>query len=214
VYIIVVGCGRIGATLTTSLSLEGHDVVVVAQDPDSFERLGSSFNGVTVRGLGYDEEVLKEAGVEHADALAAVTSNDNDNLMVAEIAQRVFGVGRVIGRAYEPSREKLYALLNVDSVCGTRLAAAGIIEMLVSSRLHHVMSIDGVELVRFRTSPIVDGLTVRAVQDRFGVSVCAVTRAGGTFVPPSHGVLKARDVITGTVMESDLAGMLELVEAR
>jgi trk system potassium uptake protein len=212
-HVIVIGCGRIGATLATSLSLEGHDVVVVAQDPESFERLGSSFNGVTVRGLGYDEDVLREAGVEHADALAAVTSNDNDNLMVAEIAQRVFGVRRVVGRAYEPSNEKRYALLNVDSVCGSRLASAAIIETLVRSRLHHVMSIDGVELVRFRTSQVVDGLTVRAVQDRFGVSICAVTRAGSTSVPPSHGVLSAGDVITGTVTENDITGMMELVEA-
>jgi trk system potassium uptake protein TrkA len=213
-HIIIVGCGRIGAALAKSLSLEGHDVVVVAEDPESFERLGSSFNGATVRGLGFDEEVLREAGVERADALAAVTDNDDDNLMVAEIAQRVFRVKRVIGRAYDPDREKLYALLNIDVVCGARLVSAGIIEMLGSTHLHHVMSMDGTELVRFRTGPVVEGLTIRAVQDRFGVSVCAVTRAGSTFVPPSHGILHSGDVVLGTLMADDMSGMHSLVEAR
>jgi trk system potassium uptake protein TrkA len=213
-HVIVVGCGRIGSSLAKSLSLEGHDVVVVAEDPDSFERLGSTFNGVTVRGIGFDEEVLREAGVEHADALAAVTSNDSDNLMVAEVAQRLFGVKRVIGRAFDPARESIYALLNIDSVCGTRLVTGGIVEKLESTHLHHVMTLDEVELVRFRTSSTAEGLTVRAVQDRYGVCICAVTRAGSTFVPASHTVLHAGDVVAGTLEEDAFAGMQTLLEGR
>jgi trk system potassium uptake protein TrkA len=134
--------------------------------------------------------------------------------MVAETARRVYGVKRVIARAYDPEREKLYALLNVDSVCGARLVSASIIETLGSERLHHVMSLDGVEVVRFRMNETADGLTVRAVQDRFGVSVCAVTREGSTYVPPSHDEVRSGDVVLATVAAFNLEGVRSLSEDR
>jgi trk system potassium uptake protein len=213
-HVIVVGCGRVGSWLAKSLSLEGHDVVVVAEDPDSFRRLGTTFNGVTIRGLGFDEDVLRQAGVEHADALAAVTNRDNDNLMVAEVAQRVFGIKRVVARAYDPARERTYVLLNVDSVCGTRLVTNEVLEKLGSEHGHHLMSMDDVELVRFRAGSSVDRLSVQAVQDRYGLRVCAVTRDGSSFVPGPDTVLRAGDTVSGAMEAASFAGVIGLVEGR
>jgi trk system potassium uptake protein TrkA len=213
-HVIVVGCGRVGSSLAKSLSLEGHDVVVIAEDPQSFRRLGTTFNGVTVRGLGFDEEVLKQAGVERTDALAAVTSNDNDNLMVAEVAQGIFDVKKVVARAYDPARERTYMLLDVDSVCGTRLVTGEILEKLGSDHGHHVMSLDDVELVRFRAGPAADGLTAGGVEQRYGFRVCAVSRGGSTFVPASDTVLRAGDTIAGALVEASFAAVEGLLEGR
>jgi len=95
---IVVGCGRVGSQLATMLSVEGHNVTVIDRDEDAFRRLGSTFNGVTVKGLGFDEEVLDEAGIREADVFAAVTDLDNTNLMAAEVARKIFHVPHVVAR--------------------------------------------------------------------------------------------------------------------
>lgn len=83
-HIIVVGCGNVGVQLGTLLSSEAHDVVLIDKDPRAFKRLRAAFNGVTISGYGFDEEVLKQAGIEKCDAFAAVTDQDNSNIMAAE----------------------------------------------------------------------------------------------------------------------------------
>ena len=104
--IIVVGCGRVGSCLATLLSDDGHNVAVVDRSPAAFTALGHDFDGVTIKGVGFDEEVLIDAGIEECDVVAAVTSSDNANLMIAEVARRIFGVKHVIARLYSPKREK------------------------------------------------------------------------------------------------------------
>ena len=98
--IIVVGCGRVGSQLATMLSIEGHNVVVIDRDETAFRRLGGTFNGVTIRGLGFDEETLEQAGIREADALAATTDLDNTNLMTCEVARKIFGVKHLQCRAW------------------------------------------------------------------------------------------------------------------
>ena len=97
-YVIVVGCGRVGSQLATFLSEEGHDVAIIDKTADAFRRLGSTFNGLTVQGLGFDQDTLREAGVEKADVFAAVTDLDNTNMMAVEVATKIFSVPRAIAR--------------------------------------------------------------------------------------------------------------------
>ena len=106
--IIVVGCGRVGSHLATLLSEDGHNVSVIDRNADSFKNLGRDFNGRIVRGIGFDESALLDAGIDEADVIAAVTSNDNANLMIAEVARRIYEVPHVISRLYEARREKTY----------------------------------------------------------------------------------------------------------
>ena len=107
-YIIIAGCRKIGSNLALLLSEENHDVVVIDSDPNNFDLLGSGFNGVTIAGMPIDEDVLRNAGIENADAMAAVTNDDNMNVMVSEIARDLFHVPAVITRLYDPEREMVF----------------------------------------------------------------------------------------------------------
>ena len=120
-YIIIVGCGRIGSMLATDLSNEGNDVVIIDQDRLKLDTLGSGFNGLRSLGVEFDNDVLIEAGISQADVFYAMTPNDNINLVAAQIASKVFGVKRVIARVNDPSKQFLYDQLGLESICPTSL---------------------------------------------------------------------------------------------
>lgn len=122
-HVIIVGCGRVGAQLGITLSSLGHNVVMIDKNPASFSRLGSSFNGITITGVGFDPEVLKRAGIERAEALAAVTNGDNSNIMISQIAKKVFGIPKVITRIYDPERAYIFKSFGLDTICTTTIAA-------------------------------------------------------------------------------------------
>jgi trk system potassium uptake protein TrkA len=117
--VVIVGCGRVGARLATTLDQGGHHVSIVDLDPDAFRRLPREFGGVTVIGIGIDEDVLKSAGIERADAFVAVTNRDNTNIMAAQIAQTVFNVQQVTARIYDPVREETYRRMGIHTICPT-----------------------------------------------------------------------------------------------
>lgn len=122
-YIIVIGCGKVGAKLALSFSEEGHDVVIIDNDCNAFKNLGGDFGGVTITGVPIDQDVLKQAGIENADALAAVTPDDNVNVMVSQVAQEIFKVPKVITRIYNPSREHVFHEFGLETICPTDLTA-------------------------------------------------------------------------------------------
>lgn len=129
-YVIIVGCGRVGALLATDFCAEGHAVVVIDKDPDSFTRLGDDFRGSTITGNGIDEDVLKNAGAERADAFITTTNGDNSNLMSAQIAQKIFGVEKVVARCSDPVRSEAYAASGLTTMCPTTVGASKIREAL------------------------------------------------------------------------------------
>jgi trk system potassium uptake protein TrkA len=122
-YIIVVGCGRLGAILVNRLSLIGHSIVIIDNNPDTFENLGSDFSGFTIEGDATEISVLQKAKVDKADLFLAVTNNDNINLMVAQIAKNIFKVQDVVARVYDPKREVIYKNMNIRTICPVMLAA-------------------------------------------------------------------------------------------
>ncbi len=121
--IIVLGCGRVGAALAMMLDAEGHSVTVIDQNSDAFRRLGAGYKGNMVLGTGIDEDVLRSAGIEKADAFAAVTNGDNTNIMASQIASTIFHVPRVVTRIYDPIREETYRTLGLDTICPTSIGA-------------------------------------------------------------------------------------------
>lgn len=199
--IVVVGCGRVGSQLATMLSVEGHNVVVIDRDEDAFRRLGSTFNGVTIRGMGFDEEVLEQAGIREADAFAAVTDLDNTNLMACEVARKIFGVPHAVARLYNPVRERTYQQLNLDYVCGTTLVAENLLEKIKAGHGHHVKSIDGIEVVEFKANSAVEGKRVSEVELARRFRIFAVTRDRVSHIPTADTVLHEGDIIFGAVTD-------------
>lgn len=130
-YIIIAGCRKVGSNLATELSQDNHDVVVIDSNPDHLAALGSGFNGVTIVGMPIDEDVLRSAGVEQADALAAVTDDDNMNIMVSQVAKELFHVPTVVTRLYDPQRELIMGGMGLTTVCPTTLAVKQIKDRLV-----------------------------------------------------------------------------------
>lgn len=128
--IIILGCGRVGVYLAQCLDQAGHDVTIIDRNREAFARLGSSYGGKMILGTGIDEDVLRKAGIEQADAFIAVTNGDNTNAMAAQIAKHVFHVPHVVARLYDPIREETYRLLGLDTVCSTVMGAEKIREMV------------------------------------------------------------------------------------
>jgi trk system potassium uptake protein TrkA len=134
VKVVIVGCGRVGSTLARRLAGEGHDVSIVELNVAAFNRLGEDFSGNMVPGNGLDEQTLRRAGIEKADAFAAVTNGDNRNLMMAQVAKEIFRVPRVITRVYDPIRAQVYQELGLETICST----------IIGASLIHDFFIDGV----------------------------------------------------------------------
>ncbi len=147
--VIVVGCGRVGSQLANMLSDNGSNVCVIDRNPDAFANVGRNFNGSLLQGIGFDEETLIRAGIEECDVVAAVTQLDNTNLMVAEVASRLFGVPHVITRLYNPDRERAYMQLGIDYVCGTSLVAEEVFSKVVAGHGSHLDTFGEFEVLRF-----------------------------------------------------------------
>ncbi|MCL5952546.1 MAG: TrkA family potassium uptake protein [Chloroflexi bacterium] len=132
--VVILGCGRLGAYLARRMDQEGHQVTVVDRNAEAFARLGSDFHGAMVLGTGIDQDIMRRAGIEEADAFIAVTNGDNTNAMASEIAKLVFKVPRVVARLYDPVREDTYHTLGLmETVCPTIIGADRILEMVADN---------------------------------------------------------------------------------
>src|SRR5919205_4148382 len=127
------GCGRVGARLALMLDGSGHEVTILDTKGSAFSRLGSDFGGTTILGNGIDQEVLKRAGIERADAFVAATQGDNRNIMASQIAQHVFGVKRVVTRIYDPLRSDTFAALGLHAISPTIIGANAFYEQLTGA---------------------------------------------------------------------------------
>jgi trk system potassium uptake protein TrkA len=130
VFVIIMGCGRVGARVAQMLTRAGHEVTVMDVKSSAFSRLGDDFHGTTVLGNGIDQEVLKRAGIERADAFVAATQGDNRNIMASQIAKHIFGVKRVVTRIYDPLRSDTFAALGLQALSPTIIGANAFYEEL------------------------------------------------------------------------------------
>ena len=129
--VIIVGCGRVGARVANLLDNTGNDVTVIDTDNRAFRRLSAAFHGETIIGTGIDEDVLRSAGIEDADAFIAVTNGDNRNIMASQVARLVFNVPEVVCRIYDPVREETYRRLGLTTVCPTTTISAIILDHIM-----------------------------------------------------------------------------------
>lgn len=203
--VIVVGCGRVGSQLANMLSDNGNNVCCIDKNPDAFANLGRNFNGSTVQGVGFDEDVLVRAGVEECDVLAAVTQFDNANLMCTEVASRLYGVPHVIARLYNSDHERAYMQLGIDYVCGTSLVAEDIFSKVVAGHGSHVETFGECEVLRFSLdlSSRENKKTVRVseLESDHEIRIIAFERGDGSVssIPTGESVLYNGDTVLACV---------------
>jgi trk/ktr system potassium uptake protein len=208
--LIVVGCGRVGARLSVQMSSEGHDVTIVDKAPAAFKRLGREFRGRTVTGIGFDRDVLRAAGVEQADAFAAVTNGDNSNYIAATVARDTFRVPQVVARIYDPQREAIYRELGIRTISSTSWAVNTIRRILTSTELTASAQFGSGE-VEITEVPIGGRLVGRYTRDLAvpgEIMPVAIVRRGRAFLPTPGVLLEEGDVLHVAVLAA-AASLLE-----
>ena len=209
-YVIIVGCGRVGSELAKLLSGEGHDVVVIDKTQEAFKRLGDTFNGLTMVGNGFDLALLKQVGIEKADAFCAVTDGDNTNLISAQVAKKIFSVPKVFARVYDPQRAHIYAALGLDIISGTMLFSAMLRDKIIESRFSsYLIESKDLGVIEIEAKNDLIGKTIQDINIPGDFIVVALRRMQGVVIPEPKTVLKNKDILMGVVKVSSLQGVRE-----
>ena len=215
-HVVIMGCGRLGSTLAHKLDAQGHSVAVIDQNADAFRRLGAEYGGTTVTGIGFDRDVLRSAGIERADAFAAVSSGDNSNIISARLARETFGVSRVVARIYDARRALVYERLGIPTVATIRWAADRMFRHLVPEGTVEVFR-DPTSSISIVESPLHRdwvGRTVRSLEEATGARVAYLMRFGiGSLATPSS-VLQDGDQVFMLVTDETVGPVLETASSR
>lgn len=198
--VVVAGCGRVGSDLALSLARAGHDVSVLDDRPETFDALGSTFNGTIHHGPAIDIQVLKEAGIELADAFVAVTNSDNANAMSVQLAKEVFGVPKTLARLDEPGRADSYRALDIDYVAGAKLTANVFFQLVVAEGFTYHVTFSGgdVEIVEMTLGAEAQGTTIDDFEVKDQLRVAAVRRGEETLIPSGSFVLRGGDLVVAS----------------
>jgi len=203
--IMIVGCGRVGSQLAVLLSREGHNVTIIDKDPDSFKRLGGTFNGVTAVGNAFDEKLLRELKIEKQDAFVSVTSGDNTNLMASQIAKKMFKVPRVIARVYDPERADIYKKFDLDIISGTILVAAMIRDKIIENRFTgYLIETGELGVIEIIASKDLDGKRVSELNISDEFSVVVIERKKKVIITETFTKIELGDKIMGLVRTTSL----------
>jgi trk system potassium uptake protein TrkA len=206
VHIVIMGCGRVGSTLAHILEDRGESIAVIDRDPEAFRKLRSSFKGDKITGIGFDRAVLTQAGTEHADAFAAVSSGDNSNILSARVAREVFGVRRVAARIYDPRRAEVYERLGIPTVATVRWTADQMLRKLLPEGDESLWRdpTGKIVLAEVAFSPLWIGEQVKSIEANTLTRIAFVDRLGQAFVPDGGTVLQEGDVIHVVAREDDM----------
>jgi trk system potassium uptake protein TrkA len=196
-HVVIMGCGRVGSELTLQLGKAGHNVVIIDKKPEAFDRLPPGFDARTIVGLGFDRDILEEAGIKEADAFIAVSNGDNSNIVSARVALEHYHVPNVIARIYDPQRAEIYQRLNIPTVATTTWGVKQIMMMLTHPREEIKESLVGGDLFRMRV-PIPDhliGKSVSRLNEEGKVLVAGVDRMGSGFIPVPSSTFQQGDIV-------------------
>ncbi|MGD9991446.1 potassium channel family protein [Pseudonocardia sp.] len=207
-YVVIMGCGRVGSSLAAGLERLGHEVAVVDRDPQSFRRLGPEFRGRQVVGEGYHREVLTEAGIGKADAFTAVSSGDNSNIIAARVARETFGIERVVARIYDPKRAAVYERLGIPTVATVPWSTDRLMRMLLPDGVATAWR-EPSGTVAVLPLPVHEdwiGRPIRELEEATGARVAFIVRFGTGVLPRSDTAVQAEDTVyvaavSGTVSD-------------
>jgi trk system potassium uptake protein TrkA len=204
VHYVIMGCGRVGSSLAHSIEGRHDTVAVIDVDVEAFRRLGPDFHGTTVKGVGFDRDVLVAADIEHADGFAAVSSGDNSNILAARVVRESFGVDNVVARIYDQGRAEVYERLGIPTVATVRWTADNVLRRLVpggAAGLWRDPS-GNVQLVEVPCHVGWIGQTVRSIEAEIRTPIPALTRYGSAMVVAETTVLQSGDIVYAMI-ESD-----------
>jgi trk system potassium uptake protein TrkA len=209
-HVIVVGCGRVGSEVATNLASDGHDVIVIDRKVEAFRRLGEDFKGTTMVGVGFDRDVLTEAGISPDCAVAAVTSGDNSNILIARTSRETFGVKRVVARIYDPRRASIYERLGIATVASVAWTSARVLRHLLGSE----STPDWIDpsakftIVERRVPAAGAGISVSKLESAAAGRVVVLGRFGEASIPSPATLLQEDDVVH-VVISADNAALLD-----
>jgi trk system potassium uptake protein len=211
VHVVVVGCGRVGSGLARILEDSGHTVAVIDKQAKAFRRLPEGFSGRTIQGVGFDRDLLREAGIEDAGALAAVTNGDNSNIMVARTAREVFGLERVIARIYDSRRAAIYEKLGIPTIATVPWTTDRVLRRILPDipATEWTDPSAGVVLVERPVAPTWAGRRLADLDVDGLARVAALSRLGVAQVPSPDLVTQEGDVVYISVVADRLAELDE-----
>ncbi|MFI5779643.1 potassium channel family protein [Nocardia sp. NPDC051570] len=196
-YVVIMGCGRVGSSLARALVRVGHEVAVIDRDPSAFLRLGKDFTGERVTGVGFDRDVLLRAGIERAGAFAAVSSGDNSNIISARVARETFGIDRVVARIYDAKRAAVYERLGIPTIATVPWTTDRFLRTIIGDEAGSSWRdpTGTVAVTELSLHEDWTGHTVRDLEDATGARVAFLIRFGRGVLPGSKTVLQADDTV-------------------
>jgi len=210
VHVVVVGCGRVGSSLALNLVESGHTVAIIDKRSEAFARLGPSFGGKIITGIGFDRDRLIEAGIRDAAAVASVTSGDNSNILVARVARETFGIERVVARIYDPRRAAIYQRLGIATVATVAWTTERVLRRIVpdTPAVEWLDPSANVSLVERSVGSKWVGHRVDELEGEGGLKVVALSRLGVAQIPKPSLVVQDGDVLYLAV-SGDALGALD-----
>ena len=207
-HVVIVGCGRVGSTLARELISQGNTVAVVDRRADAFLRLGDDFAGQTIVGIGFDPDILVTAGIEKASALAAVTSGDNSNIMIARVARERYKIQSVVARIYDPKRAEIYERLGIATVATVKWTAERIMRRIVAETPAVEWTDPSAELVLVERSVPASWVGERSPRIGEGPArIVGIRRYGTALLADAETLLQEGDVAYLVVRTGDTAAM-------
>ncbi|MCW2881388.1 MAG: transport system NAD-binding component-like protein [Sphaerisporangium sp.] len=214
-HIVIMGCGRVGSTLAHILEDSGHSVAIIDRDPQAFRRLRAGFRGRRVTGIGFDRDVLEEAGIESAAAYVAVSSGDNSNIISARVARETFGVDNVVARIYDSRRAEVYQRLGIPTVATVRWTADQILRRVLPEGAEPLWRdpTGAVTLaeVAYHFSWI--GTRTSTLEDAAGARVAFLNRMGEALLPKDETVLQEGDILHVIAADNDMDRINKVLSA-
>jgi len=213
VHVVIMGCGRVGAGLSKALEAAGHSVAIIDQNREAFRRLGPNFQGRTVAGVGFDQDILLEAGIENAGAFAAVSNGDNSNILAARVARERYNVQNVVARIYDPERAEIYQRLGIPTVATVLWTTDQMMRRLApeGSQSEWRDASGTVQLCEVSLHRAWFGRPALLIEEATGARVAFITRLGEGLIPNSHTVLQEGDLVHVTLMEADRSKLDEIL---
>lgn len=210
-HIIIIGCGKLGSKLGRDLADDGNDICIIDRDSEKLASLGSGFNGQRIRGIEYDSDKLAEAGVNEADVLLAVTADDNINITVSLIAEKIYNVPQIIARVNDPDKKNVYDTLEIETIDPVEYETEVLQSKLIFKNLQVISFLDDdFEVIDFLVSKQ-KTITVEEVEAKCSCIISGLIRDGLVRLPEKNGKIHVGDRLICTILKKDKKGLINLL---